>query len=69
MKYKTRDKDMLDKICHDYYGTCNQGIMEKVLETNPNLADHGPVFKAGILIELPALARVTSQAQTISLWD
>ncbi len=52
MQYRTSQGDMLDWICWRHYGRTAETV-EAVLEANPGLADHGPVFSAGLLITLP----------------
>lgn len=65
--YRTRDGDMLDDICWRQYGL-QSGAVELVLEANPGLADLGPVFSSGVLIELPDIAPPV-QAGPVRLWD
>lgn len=67
LTYRTRDGDMLDWICSKHYGR-TAGAVEAVLEANAGLADLGPVYVAGVLIELPDLA-VTQTETTVRLWD
>lgn len=67
MKYRTKDGDMLDRICWEYYGQ-QAGAVEAVLEANPGLGDKGPVFIAGLEITLPDLAPAANET-TIRLWD
>lgn len=64
--YRTRDGDMLDAICKATYGT--EAQIGVVLDANPHLADLGPVYDAGVLIELPA--RVVEPVATgqVRLW-
>lgn len=66
-RYRTRDGDMLDRLCWKYYGR-SQGAVEAVLEANPGLALRGPVLPTGIEIVLPDLPTPT-KAATIRLWD
>jgi phage tail protein X len=68
MLYRTRDGDVLDKICWDYYQR-TRDIVEIVLEVNPGLADLGPVFPAGILVELPDVPMSLQKNKTLRLWD
>ena len=69
MRYRTKDGDLLDQVCWDYYGD-HPGAVEQVLVANPGLADSGPALPAGLLIELPELKPATrTAAQSISLWD
>jgi len=65
-RYQTRDGDMLDMICYRHYGRQSEAV-EAVLEANRGLADKGPVFAAGLIIDLPALS--TPEAKVIQIWD
>lgn len=69
MDYLTRQNDLLDDVCHRYYGDTDNRIVETVLEANRGLADYGPVLPAGLRIVLPdrVPSQETSQLQT--LWD
>lgn len=66
--YRTRDGDMLDVICLSYYGQTD-GYLESVLTANPGLADMGPVYPSGLLIELPNLSEQNRSQETIRLWS
>ncbi len=50
--YTTLDGDMLDHLCWRHYGR-EWDMVELVLNTNPDLADRGPVLPAGVTILLP----------------
>ncbi|EKO3390417.1 tail protein X [Vibrio fluvialis] len=64
--YKTRDGDVLDRICWQHYQ--REDAVPLVLSANPGLADAGVVLPSGIDITLPELlAPVSSEA--VSLWD
>lgn len=66
MKYRTKPGDMLDAICHDYYGP-RTGAVELVLNANPGLARLGPIMPENTVIELPPLP--TRQEKTVVLWE
>jgi len=68
MTYQTKDGDMLDAICHSYYGA-SSGYMERVLAANPGIAAQGPVYQAGVLIELPDVKASAVQSARIALWS
>jgi phage tail protein X len=68
MIYRTRDDDVLDRICRVHYGP-RDGVTELVVAANPGLASHGPVLSSGILITLPDLPPEAPTAQIIRLWD
>lgn len=63
--YLTREGDVLDALCWRYYG--REDVVTKVLDTNPGLAEQGPVLVAGIYIRLPDVKSPVKQL--ISLWD
>lgn len=67
MEYRTRPGDMLDAICHKYYGA-RPGATEEVLEANPGLCRQGALLPEGVVIQLPALAPAPVAGQ-VSLWD
>lgn len=66
MKYRTRPGDMLDAICHHYYGP-RTGTIELVLEANPGLARLGPIMPENTVIELPSLP--AREEKTVVLWE
>ncbi|WP_459900060.1 tail protein X [Desulfobaculum senezii] len=67
MRYRTKDGDMVDAICQRHYGR-TAGVVESVLEANPDLADLGPVLDAGVVIVLPELP-APEPDEGVSLWD
>ena len=67
MIYITKDNDMLDAICFDYYQ--NTKIITEVLNANRFLADYGPLLKAGIEINLPQISNESNYVKTVKLWD
>ncbi|GAB6176905.1 tail protein X [Desulfobaculum senezii] len=58
---------MVDAICQRHYGR-TAGVVESVLEANPDLADLGPVLDAGVVIVLPELP-APEPDEGVSLWD
>ena len=67
MKYRTKDNDVLDAVCAQYYGDTHYNIVD-VIAANPGLAANGPVLPSGILIELPDFAADAPVKQTLRLW-
>ena len=65
IKYITKNGDMLDKICFEYYGTT--AITCKVLEVNRELAKVGAVLPAGVTIYLPDVEKPTAKKK-VTLW-
>jgi phage tail protein X len=66
--YRTREGDMLDAICLAYYGQ-PQGYVEAVLAVNSGLAELGPIFESGVIIELPDLPAFNQRQESIRLWS
>lgn len=66
--YRCIEGDILDRICWKFYGRTS-GTVEAVLEANPGLADLGPVYSAGLKIELPSLPDAEATNNVIKLWD
>jgi len=65
--YRSKDGDTVDLIVWRYYGRQNNLIVERVLEENPGLADHGPSLPAGLRIALPEIAE-EQQTESVRLW-
>lgn len=63
---RTSEGDVLDTLCQHYYGHLN-GSVEAVLDANQGLADEPQPFRAGVLIQLPALAAASDAM--VQLWD
>ncbi|WP_460077054.1 tail protein X [Pseudomonas sp. H2_C01] len=63
---RTSDGDLLDTVCHHYYGHLN-GTVEAVLAANQGLADEPQPFRAGVIILLPDLPAQT--LEDVQLWD
>ena len=70
-KYVTKLYERIDKICHNYYGTANDGVVEFVLEKNPGLEKHGIVLPPGITVDLPdrPKSNTTPVIKQIHLWS
>lgn len=66
--YRTKDGDMLDAICFERYGS-TYGTVEAVLAANPGLAELGPVYEAGLDIELPDAVASATTKTTFALWE
>ncbi|ENN91157.1 tail protein X [Bartonella bovis] len=66
--YITKDGDMVDAICWEYYPKGQQALaVERVYAKNYGLADLGPILKAGVKIVLPALPHPQA-TPVIRLW-
>lgn len=69
-EYITSQGDMLDWICWRFYGRSDNGTVEILLAENARtVADHGPVFPAGVLLRLPPIQREARAVDPIRLWD
>ena len=64
----TIDGDILDLICHRYYGQ-HKGTVEAALAANPGLASVPQPYTAGIEILLPDRPVTDRSQQTIALWE
>ncbi|KAF0810443.1 phage P2 tail gpX-like protein [Alcanivorax sp. S71-1-4] len=59
--------DTVDLICWRHYGR-TAGVTEAVYDSNPGLADVGPVLPRGTLVRLPEQAPAPVK-KGIQLWD
>jgi phage tail protein X len=64
--YTTKDGDVLDQICQNYYGKTSK-IVEQVIEDNPHIVELEPVFEAGVKITLPDIIQ-EKESETVKLW-
>lgn len=60
--------DTVDYIAWRVYERQDARVVERLLEANPGLADHGPKLPAGTIVTLPELDAKTERA-TVRLWD
>lgn len=67
MLYRTKDDDVLDKICYNYYGYTSTST-EIVLQANRTLEQYDAVLQAGIMIELPDIETPPTN-DTVKLWS
>ena len=65
--YTTKDDDVLDQICQNYYGKTSK-IVEQVIEANPHIVELEAVFEAGIKITLPDISG-EKESETVKLWS
>ena len=65
--YTTKDGDVLDQICQNYYGSTTK-IVEQVLEANTHLANLEAVFDAGVKIALPEIT-IQKESEIVKLWS
>jgi phage tail protein X len=68
MKYRTKDGDVLDLICHHHYGDAPHSV-EKVYAANPGLARHGPVLPSGLIVFLPPADETATKPAVVRLWS
>ena len=64
--YLTKDGDVLDQICQNYYGKTSK-IVEQVIEANPHIVELEAVFETGIKITLPDISG-EKESETVKLW-
>ena len=60
--------DTVDEICWRVYGR-SSGVVEKVLEANPKLAELDAFLPIGTEVTLPDIETPQQIKQTIQLWD
>lgn len=60
--------DTVDTICWRNYGR-SSGVVEAVLQANPEISDHRPFLPMGTPIELPDMSIQQTITQSIQLWD
>ena len=65
--YLTKDGDILDQICQNYYGKTSKSV-EQVIEANPHIVEVEPVFEAGIKITLPDISG-EKESEIVKLWS
>jgi len=67
-EYISREGDVVDEIAWRYYGTRLGRAVERLLDANPGLADHGPILPAGVRLVLPDLPAPVA-VKGVKLWD
>lgn len=68
LEYRTSDGDTADYIAFRHYGTTDHGVVEKLLQANPGLADRGPLLPPNVMVILPEID-TTDKVQGVRLWD
>jgi len=68
--YTTKLYDRIDKICHRYYGTANDGVVEWIIANNPGVEQHKIMLPPGITINLPdrPKSNTTPVIKQVHLW-
>jgi phage tail protein X len=64
----TKDGDMADRLCFNWYGTHDGGVLEAMLEANPILARYGLLLPAGLALTMPRRP-ASPLTLPVSLWD
>ncbi|MEI7377230.1 tail protein X [Dickeya chrysanthemi] len=67
MKVYAHQDDVLDALCYRYYGR-TQGIVETVMQSNPGIADFGPLLPHGTVVILPDI-NVSDSQESINIWE
>lgn len=65
--YRTKQGDMLDWVCWHQYGR-TEGVVEKVLEANPELAETLPYLPENVFILLPDIEGPTRE-EVVRIWS
>ncbi len=65
--YVTHDKDMVDDIAQDFYGTQIK-TAEHVYDANPDLSLQPMILPAGVVIVLPPFTPPASTSEHYELW-
>lgn len=68
MIIRAKQGDTIDVICQRYYGRTS-AVTELVLDSNPGLAELGPILPQGTMVELPDVAPPPQNNNMIQLWD
>lgn len=70
LEYRTKALDTVDLVAFLVYGTTAGGVVERILEDNPGLAEFGATLPGGLLLTLrdPEPA-TTATVQGVKLWD
>jgi phage tail protein X len=64
----TRPRTTLDLLLWRQFGIAGAALLEQVLQTNPGLADVGPVLPIGTIVTLPDYAPAVP-AQPVKVID
>lgn len=67
VSYRTKQGDTVDRIVWQYYGRQDNGIVERVLDANPGIADRGPLLPEGLRIKLPEI-QTDQSTDSVRLW-
>lgn len=65
---KSIQNDTIDSICWRYYGL-SSGVVEMVLQANPQLAELDPILPIATDVVLPDISTPQKTETTINLWD
>lgn len=67
-KIKSIQGDSIDSICWRYYGR-SLGMVERVLQANPQLSQYDAILPMGTTVYLPHIETATQHKPTIQLWE
>lgn len=68
MKVRARQGDTVDQICWRYLGATS-GVVEQVLQLNPDIAKLGPVLPMGTVVTLPKRTETQPKKIRVTLWE
>ena len=66
--YYTKDGDVLDDICHRFYGRTSD-VVEIIIEANPILLNHELSLPSGLIIQLPDIPTPQTNQEQIRLFS
>lgn len=67
-KIRSIQNDTIDSICWRHYGR-SAGVVELVLEANPQAIDTGVILPVGTEVILPDIDSPQKTKQPIQLWE
>ena len=66
---RAQQHDTIALICWRHYGTTQGGLVEQVLNANPEVTIDGPIVPMGTQVVLPDRVTTTSTHPLTQLWD
>lgn len=67
-EYSTVGGDTFDLVAHRNYGK-QEGVVEALMDANPNLLQYRGVFPQGTIMKLPDLPETSLPPSTVRLWE
>ena len=66
---RSQQHDTIALICWRNYGSTQGGLVEKVINANPECTTDGPILPIGTTVVLPDLITTTPTQPLTQLWD